>query len=97
MPLYFATGSRLKAFLWASASGFSAFIGAVIGYLALRGHFSDFVFGMVFAIICGMMVTVSMRELLPVARRYDPMDSVVSKAVLVGMLVMAVSLVVFEL
>lgn len=83
--------------MWASASGFSAFIGAVISYLALRGHFSDFVFGMVFAIICGMMGTVSMRELLPVARRYDPPDRVVSKAVLVGMFLMAGSLVLFEL
>lgn len=42
-----------------------------------------------------MMVYISVKELLPTARRYDPEDGVTSYSVFAGMLVMAVSLVLF--
>ena len=62
----------------------------------LQNLFSPFVFGVVFAMVGGMMVCVSVRELLPVARRYDPDDKVVSWALIGGMGIMAISLVLFE-
>ena len=42
-----------------------------------------------------MMVYVCLHELLPTAHRYDPRDSVTSKATFIGMIVMALSLLVF--
>lgn len=93
MPLYYATGSRWHGFFWASMSGLAEFMGAVLGYAIIREHLTEYVFGIVLSIVGGMMVCVSVRELLPVARRYDPEDRIVSWAVLCGMGIMGLSLI----
>jgi zinc transporter, ZIP family len=47
--------------------------------------------------VAGMMVIISVRELLPTAHRYDPDDTVVTNMFMVGMAIMALSLVLFQL
>jgi ZIP family zinc transporter len=57
MPVYYATGSRWKAFLWAFASGISEPIGGVIGYSLLYGsRMSNMAYGVLFCLVAGMMV-----------------------------------------
>jgi len=51
------------------------------------------VYGLMFGLVGGMMVMISFRELLPTANRFDPKDTVVSYSAVVGMFVMAVSLI----
>lgn len=92
MPLYFATGSRWRAFFWSAASGGVEFLGAILGYLVLMAFMSDYVFGVLFALVGGMMLFVSVRELLPLARRYDPTDRFVTWSLLTGMFFMAMCL-----
>jgi len=53
--------------------------------------------GVTFALISGVMVHISLSELLPTARRYDPHDRVTTKALVAGMVVMGTSLVLLEL
>jgi zinc transporter ZupT len=50
-----------------------------------------------FSFVAGMMVYISIRELLPTALRYDPKDSCVTACAFWGMAVMAASLLLFEL
>jgi ZIP family zinc transporter len=95
IPIYYSTGSRFKAFLWALFSGISEPIGALLGYLVLQSTMGPSTYGILFASISGMMTYIVFKELLPTAHRYDPEDKVVSASVFAGMLLMALSLVLF--
>lgn len=97
MPIYYATGNRWKAFGWALLSGVAEPFAAVLGWAVLANSFSDQMYGVLFGIVSGMMVIISVRELLPTAHRYDPEDRVVTYAFMFGMAIMAVSLVLFFL
>jgi len=94
VPIFFATGSRIKAFWLSFLSGLSEPLGAVIGYTLLRSLFSDNTFGILFASVGGIMVYVSLDELLPVAREFWT-GHVAILGVLFGMGVMALSLLLF--
>lgn len=94
VPVYFATGDKKKAFKLSFLSGLSEPIGAVIGYLILFRFFNDAVFGVLFASVAGIMVFISLDELLPTAREYGEAHLSIYGAV-AGMMVMAVSLLLF--
>lgn len=93
-PIYHATGSRKKAFLYALISGLSEPIGALIGWLALMRVMTDTVFGIVFASVAGIMVFISLDELLPTARQYGKHHLSIY-GLIAGMAIMAISLLLF--
>jgi ZIP family zinc transporter len=98
VPVYYATGDRGKAFLYSALSGMSEPVGAAIAYLALRilvggegGVMPPQVMGVLFAGVAGIMVYISLDELLPTSRAYGKgHDSLFG--LLAGMAVMALSL-----
>ncbi|HOK43842.1 MAG TPA: zinc transporter ZupT [Thermoclostridium caenicola] len=94
VPVYYATGSRKKAFSLSFLSGLSEPLGAIIGYLILYRFFNDAVYGILFAGVAGIMVFISLDELLPTAREYGEAHLSIYGLV-AGMLVMAVSLLLF--
>jgi len=94
VPLYYATGSKRKAFFYSFLSGLSEPIGAMIGYFLLLRYFNDFVFGLLFAVVAGIMVFISLDELLPAAEKYGEHHTAMY-GVVSGMAVMAISLVLF--
>ncbi len=94
VPIYFATGDRKKAFLYSFASGLSEPVGAVVGYLVLMPIMSDVVYGLLFAGVAGIMVFISLDELLPSAQEYGEHHLAIYGLV-AGMAVMAVSLLMF--
>ncbi|HOV76734.1 MAG TPA: zinc transporter ZupT [Sedimentisphaerales bacterium] len=91
MPIYFATGNRNKAFLYSFLSGISEPVGALIGYLVLMPFLTPMVLAGTLAFVAGVMIYISLDELLPMAHRYGHGHLVIS-GVILGMLVMAVSL-----
>lgn len=93
-PIYFSSGSRKKAFFVSFFSGITEPIGAILGYLILRPFFNDTIFGILFGIVAGIMVFISIEELLPMAREYDK-SKVTIIGFVVGMVVIAVSLLMF--
>jgi len=97
LPIYYATGDRKKAFLWALLSGLSEPLAAFVGWLVLANSFSSTTYAVMFGIVAGMMVYISNKELLPTAHRYDSEDSVVTYSWMFGMGIMALSLVLFQL
>jgi ZIP family zinc transporter len=97
LPIYYATGDRWKAFLWAVFSGLTEPLGAFMGWILLANVLSDTVYAVLFGMVAGMMVAISARELVPTANRYDPQDSVVTYAFITGMAVMALALVLFAM
>jgi ZIP family zinc transporter len=94
VPIYFATGSRKKAFWLSFLSGVSEPIGALIGYTILKPFFSPTIFGLLFASVAGIMVFVSLDELFPTAREYDRGHMAIY-GLIAGMAVMALSLLLF--
>lgn len=71
IPIYFATGSRKKAFWYSFCSGLSEPLGAALGYLAIGPYLTDAVLGVVEAMVAGVMVFISLDQLIPNAKRYE--------------------------
>lgn len=94
VPIYYSTGSKKKAFLYSLLSGLSEPLGAIVGFLILMPIMSDVVFGVIFAMVAGIMVFISLDELLPSAREYGEHHLSIYGLIL-GMIVMAISLLVF--
>lgn len=94
VPIYYATGSRKKAFFYSFLSGVAEPIGALLGFGVLIWFFSDFLMGLVFASVAGIMVFISLDELLPAARQYGEHHLSIYGLVS-GMLLMAISLALF--
>jgi ZIP family zinc transporter len=90
IPIYYATRSRKRAFLLSALSGLSEPLGAILTMLILGPIISDTLFGLVFAAVAGIMVYISLDELLPAAREYGEHHLSILGLVL-GMGVMAVS------
>lgn len=95
IPLFYATGNRKKAFLWSFLSGLSEPVGAFIGFLLLSSMFNlEKYFGIPFAMVAGIMVFISLDELLPAAEKYGKHHLTIY-GVIAGMLVMSLSLLLF--
>ena len=90
-PVYAATGSRGKAFLWSFLSGVAEPIGAGVAALLLLPFLNEAVLGVVLALVAGIMVFISLDELLPAARSFGE-EHLSIVGVVGGMVVMAVSL-----
>ena len=94
IPVYYATGSRKKAFWLSFLSGLAEPVGALVGYLILMPFLSPVVFGVLFAGVAGIMVFISFDELLPAAEEYGEHHLSIY-GLIAGMAVMAVSLLLF--
>ncbi len=102
VPIFYATGDRRKAFIYSLLSGLAEPVGALMAYLAFRLFFNGNiqalpagVMGILFAGVAGIMVYISLDELLPTSRAYgkghDSLFGLVG-----GMLVMALSLLLMK-
>jgi len=94
VPLYYATGSKRKAFGLSFLSGLAEPIGAVIGFTLFSWLFNDLTFGILFASVAGIMVFISLDELLPTAEKYGE-HHIAIYGLLAGMAIMAFSLLLF--
>ncbi|MDR3262127.1 MAG: zinc transporter ZupT [Tannerella sp.] len=94
VPVFYATGDRKKAFWYSFFSGIAEPVGAVIAYLFLMPFMSPALMGCVFAAVAGIMVFISLDELLPAAHEYGEYHIAIYGLV-VGMGIMATSLAMF--
>lgn len=93
-PIYYATKSKRKAFTLSFLSGLAEPIGALIGYFILMNFFSDNAFGFIFAGVAGIMVYISLDELLPTAEEIGE-HHIAIYGLIAGMIVMSGSLLLF--
>lgn len=102
VPIYYATGNRKKAFFYSFLSGLAEPVGAVIAYILIRIFFGESgggippqIMGILFAGVAGIMVYISLDELLPTSRAYGKgHDSLLG--LIAGMVVMAISLLLLQ-
>lgn len=91
VPIYYATGNRRKAFWYSFLSGMAEPVGGIIAFLFLMPFLSDLSLGLVMAAVAGIMVFISVDELIPAAERYGKHHYSIAGFV-AGMAVMAISL-----
>ncbi|HPE18488.1 MAG TPA: zinc transporter ZupT [Tenuifilaceae bacterium] len=94
VPIVFATGNKRKAFTLSFLSGLAEPVGALVGYLILLPFLTELTFGILFAGVAGIMVFISIDELLPAAREYGEHHLSIY-GLIAGMIVMSISLLMF--
>jgi len=94
VPIYHSTGSRKKAFWLSFLSGLSEPFGALIAYFFLMQFWTPAINGIILAAVSGIMVFISLDELLPSAERFGK-HHISIMGMVAGMLVMAFSLFLF--
>ncbi|MBR2344828.1 MAG: zinc transporter ZupT [Lentisphaeria bacterium] len=92
VPIYHATGNRKKAFLYSFASGLAEPLGALAAWFIFAPFLSETLLNVLFAAVAGIMVYITFDELLPLAEEYGE-HHISIYGVIIGMLVMALSLV----
>jgi len=109
VPYYYATGNRWKAFLWGTLSGLTEPLGALLCWavcylFSVGGSIGEsgediqvdippLLYGILFGLVSGMMVFLSISELLPTAFKYAGDDgSLVAKCTALGMAIMWASM-----
>lgn len=98
IPIYYATRSKVKALIYATLSGLTEPLGAAIcyGLTAISGiRISDggLAFPLILAAVAGIMIYISLDELLPTAEKYGK-HHVAIAGVVGGMAIMGISLLV---
>jgi len=94
VPVLYATRNKGKAFWLSFTSGLAEPVGALIGFFILKPILNDATFGLIFAGVAGIMVYISLDELLPTAEEYGEHHIAIG-GLISGMLIMALSLLLF--
>lgn len=92
IPIYYATGDRMKAFKLSLLSGLAEPVGALLAWLVLMPFMSPTMMGCILGGVAGIMVFISIDELLPAAREYGEAHISIY-GVVSGMALMAISLI----
>lgn len=70
VPIYYATKSKKKAIFHTFLSGFAEPLGALLAYLFLKNYVTDIMISIVLLFVAGLMITLSINEMLPKALSY---------------------------
>lgn len=96
IPIFYATRSKAKALLYATLSGFSEVLGALLclvvtSIFGIELSGSSIAFPLILSAVAGIMIYISLDELLPTAEKYGKHHIAIA-GVVAGMAIMAVSL-----
>ena len=96
IPIYYATRSKGKALLYATLSGLSELLGAILCIVITTIFGIDMsgggiAFPLILSAVAGIMIYISLDELLPTAEKYGKHHIAIG-GVVAGMAIMAVSL-----
>ncbi|MFH0971712.1 MAG: zinc transporter ZupT [Candidatus Micrarchaeota archaeon] len=92
MPVYCASKSKRKAFLYSLAAGLAEPFGAFLGFLFLMPYLTPAFLALALAFVAGIMIFISFDELLPLCFENCEGGHASIMGVIIGMLVMALSL-----
>ena len=90
VPIYHATNNKIKAILYSLISGMSEVLGSIVAYFFLKPIMNDSIMASLYAIIAGIMVHISIYELLPTSYKNGTLK-VVLKGLIIGFVIMMIS------
>ncbi|MHA1193114.1 MAG: zinc transporter ZupT [Promethearchaeota archaeon] len=93
VPIYACTGSKKKAFKWSFLSGMSEPLGAIVTWIILTPFITPFLLSALLGIVGGVMVYISLDELLPASRSLGN-EHISILGIIMGMFIMTLSLVI---
>ena len=96
IPLFYATNNRKKAFFYTFIAGFSELLGAIIACIFLKEYFSLSLLGILLSITSGIMINISIRELLPNAFHYGKLKEC-GTGILLGSIIMLFCIFIFKI
>ena len=64
IPIYYSTNSKIKSFIYTFVAAISEIFGAFITYLFLSNYINNTIMGILFSVIAGIMIYISLYELL---------------------------------
>lgn len=95
IPIYYATKSRGKAIFYTLLSGLSEPFGALLAFLFLKPIVTNTIMGALFCFIAGIMIHISIYELLKEAKTYQKRKLVVY-FFMIGFLFMGMNQILFS-
>ena len=90
IPIYYSTGSKLKAIIYTSISALSELLGAIITYTFLSYYINDTIIGLILSFTAGIMLCISLERLYPTASNYNHKLSKI--AFIIGIIFMIITL-----
>lgn len=94
VPIYYSTGNKRKAISSTFISGLAEPLGAILAFLLLKNYITDGLISIVLLIVSGIMITLSISQLLPQAKKYKK-DKFILIGLITGIILMIVNLLVF--
>lgn len=89
IPMYYSTNKKLYTFILVFIAGCSELVGGLLSFLFFRNFINDNLLGIIFSLIAGIMLNISLFNLLRESREYDKKISLYG--FMIGMVVMLVS------
>lgn len=93
VPIFYATGSRLKAISKTFISGLAEPLGAILAYIFLARYISPFAISLILVIVSGIMITLALEDIFPEALKYNSKKFIVI-GMLTGLIFMIISLII---
>lgn len=87
IPIYYSTKSKKKAILYTVSSALSEPFGAILTYLILLPFINNIILGVLFSLIAGIMLAISLTELLPESLQYKK-SKLTTKFFIIGITIM---------
>ena len=95
LPIYYSINSKTKALLYTFISGISEFLGAIIAFLFLKDIINLNNLGLLFSLIAGVMIHISIYELIPTSLKYKKYNQSII-AFILGVLFIIVNFIIFH-
>ena len=96
IPIYYATRSHRKAIQYTAISGLSEFVGAVIACIFIKNHITPHLLMSILAMTSGIMIDISLTELLPEAKEYISLKERII-CFLLGFIIMFICIYLFQI
>ena len=91
VPIYYSTKSKCKVFLYTSISAFAEPIGALLAFIFLNNIINNLIIGIMLSLVCGIMIYISLFELLKEAKKYNE-DKLLNLFFVIGLIFMFITL-----
>ena len=91
VPIYYSTKSKTKVLIYTIVSALAEPIGALLAFLFLKNFVSNMMIGIMLSLVCGIMIYISLFELLKEAKKYNE-DRLLNLFFVIGLIFMIITL-----
>ncbi|MBO6195699.1 MAG: ZIP family metal transporter [Bacilli bacterium] len=91
VPIYYSTKSKIKVLIYTIVSALAEPLGAILAFLFLKNLVSNMMIGIMLSLVCGIMIYISLFELLKEAKKYNE-DRLLNLFFVIGLIFMFITL-----